>query len=160
MQEDDNQIENHLTQVDTLLDSPLFSADSSDDGPWKPEFSQLITLIHSLLLQADQAGKRVSFLEGVGVNGKIQDVTSLVNWMYDRLPELSADKPGQQSDNRLNRYTDQGWGYFANGSFFTVEFDDELGFFIDDQRIYLNHHIRRALAEVKQTFPTRFRSAL
>ena len=117
-------------------------------------------MIHSLLLSADQAGKRVDFLEGVGVNGKIQDITSLVNWMYDRLPELTADTSGQQSANRLNRYVDQGWGYFANGSFFTVEFDDEQGFFVDDQRIYLNRHIRRALSEVEQALPTRFRSAL
>lgn len=152
MQTDNNQLKNYVTQVQTALDSPVFSPNAPEPDLWKPQFGQLITLVHMLLTLADQAGKRVDFLEGVGVNGKIQDITSLIDWMYDRLPELTADKPGQLVTNRLNRYANQGWGYFANGCLFTVEFNDELAFFIDDQRIYLNRHIRRALSEVEQNF--------
>lgn len=151
MQANNNQLENCLTQVHTALDSPILNPNAPEDD-WKPKFAQLISLVHSLLTLADQAGKRVDFLDGVGVNGKIQDITSLINWMYDRLPELTADKPGQLSTNRLNRYTNQGWGYFANGSFFTAEFNDELAFFIDDQRVYLNRQIRRAVSEVEHAY--------
>lgn len=148
----DNQLTNYITQIHTVLDSPAFDLNTSEDDPWKPEFAQLITLVHSVLTLADEAGKRVDFIEGVGVNGKIQDITSLIHWLYDRLPALTADEPGQLASNRLNRYANRGWGYFANGCFFTVEFDDELAFFIDDQRVYLNHHIRRALSEVEKTY--------
>lgn len=145
-------LERLVKTIYTTLNSPVFNLNTSEDTPWKSEFIQLISQIHSLLTLADQAGHRVDFLEGVGVNGKIQDITSLINWMYDRLPELTDDKPGQQATNRLNRYANHGWGFFANGSFFTVEFDNELGLFIDDQRVYLNRHIRRAVAEVEQTY--------
>lgn len=152
MPTNNSQLRNYLTQVHTALGSPSFNSNTPEDDSWKPEFAHLITLVHQLLTLADQDGKRVDFIEGVGVNGKIQDITSLINWLYDRLPELTADKPGQLASNRFNRYANQGWGYFANGCFFTVEFNDELAFFIDDQRVYLNRHIRRALSEVEKTY--------
>lgn len=147
-----NPLSNYLINAHTALNSPVFDLNISDDVSWRSEFIQLITTVHSVLTLADQAGKRVDFLEGVGVHGKIQDITSLIDWMYARLPELTEDKRGQLATNRLNRYANQGWGYFANGCFFTVEFNNELAFFIDDQRIYLNHHIRRAISEVEHAF--------
>ncbi|MBD2752961.1 hypothetical protein [Spirosoma validum] len=155
-----NSLQRQLTRVHVLLDSPVFNRDSAEDGPWKETFIELITLVHAILLQAQQADKRVEFLKDVGVNGKIQDITSLVEWMYNRLPGLTADNIGQQTDNRLNRYFDQGTGYFANGSFFTGDFDNELAFFIDDQRVYLNRHLRRAIDEVEQSLNDVSRSTL
>ena len=152
MQVEGNPLKSYLTRVHAALNSPIFDLNASENDSWKPEFAQLITLVHQVLTLADQAGRRVDFWQGVGVNGKIQDITSLISWLYDRLPELTADKPGQLATNRLNRYANQGWGYFTNGSFFTVEFDQELAFFIDDQRVYLNQHIRRAIAEVERAF--------
>lgn len=149
MQPTNTEFNKYLTAAHTTLDSPAFRINASEDALWKSEFIQLITSVHGLLMLANQAGKRVDFLEGVGVNGKIQDITSLITWMYVRLPELATDKPGQLTTNRLNRYANQGWGYFANGSFFTVEFNNELAFFIDDQRVYLNRQIRRAVSEVE-----------
>jgi len=144
-----DQIKQRLTRVHVLLESPVFKRNSSEDGPWKVAFAELITLVNDLLTQADQVDKRVDFLEGVGVNGKVQDISSLVEWMHLQLPELTADLPGQLSGNHLNRYFNQGTGYFANGAFFTGEFDNELAFFLDDQRIYLNHHIRRAVEQAE-----------
>ena len=141
----------NLTRTHALLDSPVFYRDSLDSSQWRGEFAELISLVNNVLLQAEQTTGRVDFLDDVGVNGKIQDITSLVAWMHQHLSELINDRPGQQADNHLNRYFDQGWGYFANGSFFTVDYDNELAFFIDDQRIYLNHHIRRAIDQVEQS---------
>ncbi|GAB4025432.1 hypothetical protein [Spirosoma gilvum] len=152
MQPNSNPLKNYLLTIRTALNSPVFNLNTSEDDPWKSEFTQLIKLLHSVLVLADQAGKRVDFLDDVGVNGKIQDITSLINWMNDCLPGLPAEKPGQLAANRLNRYTNEGWGYFANGCFFSVGFDDEQAFFIDDQRVYLNRHIRRAVTELEQSF--------
>ena len=146
-----DQIKHRLARVHTLLDSPTFNRNSLEEGPWKSTFAELITLVDELLLQAQQADKRVDFLEGVGVNGKIQDITSLVDWIHHRLSELTTDMPGQLPGNRLNRYFDQGTGYFANGTFFTGEYEGDLAFFLDDQRIYLNRHIRRAVSEVEKS---------
>ncbi|GAB3954999.1 hypothetical protein GCM10028805_41340 [Spirosoma harenae] len=140
-----------LTRTHELLDSPAFHRDSADTSQWREQFAELITLVNGVLLEAEQTCGRVDFLDDVGVNGKIQDITSLVGWMHQHLPELLNDVPGQLADNHLNRYFGQGWGYFANESFFTVDYDDELAFFIDDQRIYLNHHLRRAIDQVEQS---------
>lgn len=143
------QIQHRLIRVHELMKSHEFQRDSSEEGLWKEAFAEMITGVNELLSQSQQPGSRIDFLEGVGVNGKIQDITSLVEWMRGRLPELAADLPGQLPGNRLNRYFDQGTGYFANGNFFTGDYGNELAFFIDDQRIYLKHHIRRAVQEVE-----------
>ncbi|WP_020598066.1 hypothetical protein [Spirosoma panaciterrae] len=151
MQPNNNPLKNYLLAIDTALNSSALNLNTSEDDPWKPAFIQLIKSVHTGLTLADQAGKRVDFLDDVGVNGKIQDITSLISWMHDCLPELTAEKPGQLATNRVNRYANAGWGYFANGCFFDVQFEEELAFFIDDQRVYLNRHIRRAISELKQT---------
>ena len=143
-----------LTRLHTLLDSPAFAPHSLEEGPWKKDFAELITLTHTLLTRAEERGHRVDFREGVGVAGKVQDITALVEWMQKCLPDLSTELPGDLPVNRLNRYFDAGTGYFSNGSFFTVEQDQELGFFIDDQRIYLNQHLKRVAVELSDFFRT------
>ncbi len=143
------QIQHRLIRVHGLMESSEFHRDSREEGIWKEVFAEMITGVDELLSQSQQRGNRIDFMEGVGVNGKIQDITSLVEWMRGHLPELVAELPGQLAGNRLNRYFDQGTGYFANGSFFTADYGNELAFFIDDQRIYLKHHIGRAVHEVE-----------
>jgi len=137
------------TRLHELLDSPMFRRSSPDQDLWKPAFAELIILVNELLIQTDQDGKRVDFREGVGVNGKVQDITSLVAWLRSRLPNTTADFSDLLADTHLNRYFDQGTGYFANGSFFTGEYADDVAFFMDDQRIYLNKHIRQAVDEAE-----------
>ncbi|CCH01092.1 hypothetical protein FAES_3083 [Fibrella aestuarina BUZ 2] len=145
-----HQLTTYLAQLHTLLDAPVGHRDAVDDGRWRAEFAQLITLSHAVLTRAGQMGKRVDFTKGVGVNGKVLDVTSLIDWVYLRLPELANDRPGDLPQNRLNRYVDAGVGFFANGVLFSAEFDDELTYYVDDQRIYLKHHIGRAIAEAER----------
>jgi hypothetical protein len=140
-----------LTRTHVLLKSPLFDQNSAENGPWRPAFAELISLVHSLLLQAQIKNKRVDFREGVGVHGKIQDITSLVEWLHQHLLESADDKVGQLSSNRLNRYFNKGTGYFANGVFFTSEYDQDLAFFLDDQRIYLHQQIERAVEEAERS---------
>lgn len=144
-----DQIKQRLNRVHQLLESPLFDPSSLDTGPWKVAFAELIMVSDELLNQSQQLGHRIDFYEGVGVSGKIQDITSLVEWMRACLPASIADLAGQLTTQRLNRYFDQGTGYFANGSFFTGEFDNELALFIDDQRIYLKRQLARAIQEAE-----------
>ncbi|WP_338870702.1 hypothetical protein WBJ53_23460 [Spirosoma sp. SC4-14] len=142
-----------LKRIHELLESPLFRENSSDDAPWKSAFAELIMLVNDLLVEENAVGHRVSFYEGVGVNGKIQDITSLVDWLHSYLPgspaDLTARLAYQGYYHRLNRYFGRGTGYFANGLFFTSDYDDDVAFFLDDQRIYLNHHISRAVDEAE-----------
>jgi len=136
-----------LNRIHALLESKAFTRDSPDDGPWKVPFAELIVLLDALLLQSEREGRRIDFYEGVGVNGKIQDITSLVHWLRACLPANLREPEKEIPFSRMNRYFDRGFGHFDNGTFFTVEFDGELAFFIDDQRIYLNRHLRRATAD-------------
>lgn len=149
-----DQLTERLNRVRTLLDSPEFFQKSDETSLWRPVFAEMITAVNELLSQAQQQNHRIDFLKGVGVHGKVQDITSLVSWINQRLPEVTTDLPGQLVDNRLNRYFGQGSGYFANGSFFSCDYDDEVAFFLDDQRIYLNQQIRRAVDEVQQKLQT------
>jgi hypothetical protein len=142
-------IKQRLKRLHVLLESPVFNQASPEDGSWKSAFAELIILLDDLLAQAQQAGQRVDFWEGVGVHGKIQDVTSLVAWLRAFLPVSVTDLAAQFDNNRLNRYFGQGTGYFENGAFFTCEQAGDLAFFLDDQRIYLNRQIRRAITEAE-----------
>ncbi len=139
-----------LLAIDTLFRSPAFAIDAVDDQAWRTAFTELISRVDKLLTQVDERGQRVDFTKGIGVQGKIQDITSLVHWMNQHLPDLAADRPGQWPQNRLNRYTNEGWGRFANGCSFANEFDGDIAFFIDDQRIYLHNQLHRAVDQAKQ----------
>ncbi|GAB2559752.1 hypothetical protein [Spirosoma areae] len=149
-----NPLKPRLARVHELMESPLFKQDSREDVLWKSTFAELIIAVDELLAQAQQKGKRVDFYEGVGVHGKIQDITSLVDWLCDSLPGTSAGLPTPAAPARLNRYFGQGTGYFANGAFFTGEYEGDVAFFLDDQRIYLNRQIRRAVGEAELTLQT------
>jgi hypothetical protein len=138
-----------LKRIHLLLDSPVFKNGSPDDGSWKVVFAELIILVNDMLTQADQSGHRIDFWEGVGVKGKIQDITSLVLWLRTCLPDTLIDFTTRFDQGRLNRYFGLGTGYFSNGAFFTCEKDNDLAFFLDDQRIYLNRQIGRAVAETE-----------
>lgn len=154
MSDKTNPLEHRLTRVYELMESPLFNQDSREDGLWKSTFAELIIAVDELLVQAQQKGKRVDFYEGVGVHGKIQDITSLVDWLHGSLPGTSAGLSTPATLARLNRYFGQGTGYFANGAFFTGEYEGDVAFFLDDQRIYLNRQIRRAVGEAELTLQT------
>jgi hypothetical protein len=140
----------NLLAIDTLFRSPAFATDAVDDQNWRTAFVELISRVDKLLTQVDEQGQRVDFTKGIGVHGKIQDITSLVHWMNQHLPDVAADRPGQWPQNRLNRYTNEGWGRFANGCSFANEFDGDTAFFIDDQRIYLRNQLHRAVDQAKQ----------
>lgn len=150
-----NQLKAQVSLAHTLLESPVFNQNSLKGAPWQPVFAALITVVDDLLTQTQQAGKRIDFYEGVGVNGKLQDITSLVSWLRNCLPGPSPEVAAQLAHVRLNRYFDQGTGYFENGSFFTGEYAHELAFFLDDQRIYLKHHLGRAVDEAEQYWLSR-----
>ncbi|MVM36017.1 hypothetical protein GO755_38750 [Spirosoma sp. HMF4905] len=144
-----DQTKQRLNRVHQLLKSPVFDLKSVDDNSWKVAFAELIMVSDELLNQSSELGHRIDFYEGVGVTGKIQDITSLVEWMRACLPKSVADLSDQLTTQRLNRYFNQGTGYFANGYFFTGEFDGELALYIDDQRIYLKRQLGRAIEEAE-----------
>lgn len=141
-----------LARLQKSIDKPSFKAGSIEERFWKKDFAEMIILTDDLLIKANHAGHRIDFIKGVGVAGKVQDITSLVAWMRKQLPELASELIGVSATNRLNRYYNAGTGYFENGAFFTVEYDDELGFFVDNQRIYLNQQIRRVFRELEILF--------
>ena len=154
-----SQLKQRLTRVHELMESPVFNRDSAEDD-WKASFAEMIALVDDLLIQSQRMGKRIDFYEGVGVTGKVQDITSLVTWMRACLPDSTAHFSNKQTDHRLNRYFDEGTGYFANGSFFTGDHDDELAFYIDDQRIYLKRHLMRAVYEAESNLRNAPKSSL
>ena len=128
-----------------LLGSDVFDRNRPDDGTCERAFVEVIRLLDALLHQSEASGLRIDFTKEVGVHGKVQDITSLVDALQASLPPA----PGAFAVNRFNCYHDAGNGYFANGVFFTADYNDEVAFFVDDQRIYLNRHIKRAMQEAE-----------
>lgn len=137
------------SRLHQLLDSSTFTRYSPDNSTCEPAFVEVIQLLDDLLQQAEQSGRRIDFIKEVGVSGRIQDITSLVSNLRSKII-TEVGMPAHFSPNEFNCYYDAGTGYFANGFFFSADYNNEVAFFVDDQRIYLNRHIRRALQEVEQ----------
>ncbi|GAB3500761.1 hypothetical protein GCM10027341_26560 [Spirosoma knui] len=142
------QRKSRLNRLHQLLESDVFDENRVDDGACERAFVEIIPLLDDVLMQSEAAGQRIDFTKEVGVNGKIQDITSLVHGLNEQLTaEKNALNTG--SISQFNCYHNAGTGYFANGVFFTVDHDGEVAFFVDKQRIYLNRHIKRALQEAE-----------
>lgn len=146
----DKQQQPGQNRLHRLLGSDVFDRNRPDDGTCERAFVEVVRLLDKLLQQAEASGQRIDFTKEVGVQGKIQDVTSLINNLRASLPPA----PDTFAANRFNCYYDAGTGYFANGVFFTADYNDEVAFFIDNQRIYLNRHIKRATQEAESQLAT------
>lgn len=150
----DAQRQPRLNRLHQLIESDVFSRSRPDDGACELAFVDVIRLLNSLLQQSEEAGHRVDFIKEVGVHGKLQDITSLIS-SIDHSLIRETDIPPHFAANQFNCYYDAGSGYFANGVFFSADYDDEVAFFVGDQRVYLNRHIKRALQEAEQYLTTR-----
>ncbi|GAB3572561.1 hypothetical protein GCM10027578_32300 [Spirosoma luteolum] len=135
-------------RLHTLLNAPAFRAEGNPSD-WPALFAELILLTSDLLDEADRAGQRIDFYKGVGVRGKLQDITSLVSWFRTQLNPGGALALSPALLTRLNRYQNEGNGYFANGSFFASEFPGDVAFFLDDQRVYLDNQLRLAVEQAE-----------
>lgn len=145
----DAQRQPRLNRLHQLLESDVFERSRPNDGTCELAFVEVVQLMDNLLQQSEQLGHRIDFINEVGVHGKIQDVTALVGDMRRKLV-AEANAPMHFAINQFNCYHDAGTGYFTNGFFFSADHNNEVAFFVDDQRIYLNRHIKRALQEIEQ----------
>ncbi|MFD2572387.1 hypothetical protein ACFSUS_17235 [Spirosoma soli] len=146
----DTQRQPRLNRLHQILESDVFSPNRSSHATpsYEQAFAEVIQLLDDVLRQSDESGHRIDFINEVGVRGKIMDVTSLVGSMR-RAIRLQTGAVASFEANQFNCYFNAGTGYFANGSFFDADHDDEVTFFVNDERIYLNRHIKRALQEAE-----------
>ncbi len=142
----DAQRQSQDNRLHQLVDSDVFTQNRSDDKACEQAFVEVIQLLNAVLTQSEQSGRRIDFTKEVGVQGKVQDVTSLVSSLARSLI-LKSGQPNQFADGQFNCYQGAGTGYFANGAFFTADHADDVAFYVGDQRIYLNRHIKRAMQE-------------
>ena len=137
-----------INRLHQLLGSDVFDRNRPNDGTCERAFTEVIRLLDGLLRQAEAAGQRIDFTKEVGVHGKIQDITSLISSMHSTLQSETATGAGPAA-NQFNCYYDAGNGYFANGVFFVSEYDNEVAFFVGEERVYLNRHLKRAMQEAE-----------
>lgn len=156
------QLNSHLNHLEQCLQNDCFKRDALFTDLTQSLFSRLIIDVDDLLQQAQRAGKRIDFLDEVGTNGRIEDITSLIHSI--RQAVSTVDKPTQTSTPNqevdgpvINHFYGAGVGYFANGLFFTCSHEDELAFFVDRNRIYFHRHLVRAFGEAKTYLQTAIR---
>ncbi|WP_128543359.1 hypothetical protein [Larkinella soli] len=142
------EIKLRLGRIRTILDSGVLDAPNSPEDGLETAFVEVIDHLDDLLRQSDRMGYRVNFFEEVGVEGRIQDITALVAEVRQKISEFSGKQTTPFSDPRFHRYQDRGAGYFTNGAFFACDYEGETAFFVDNLRIYLERHIKRAVGEV------------
>ena len=105
-------------------------------------------------MQAQLAGRRIDFLDEVGTNGRIEDITSLITGMCRHLDDMdqgiNEPAPDRQTiPSVIRHFFGAGVGYFPDGLFFSCPYEDDLTFFIGRNRIFFTRHMVRAFAEAK-----------
>ena len=151
------QLTTNLLQLEQLLHHDCFQRAASFSSLTRTLFIELLGLEDQLLQQAQRAGKRIDFIEEVGTNGRIEDISSLVHHMsqsvYDFEPEAASNTPNRQIITPyLNHFYGAGVGYFTNGLFFTCPYEDELTFFVGRNRVFFYRHLVRAFNEARSYF--------
>lgn len=150
------QLNVNLNQLEHYLDHPCFRRDAIFTELTQSMFVKLVLLESALLEQAQQAGKRIDFLDEVGTNGRIEDITSLLGSISQSLYTFDSASISKDSHATItiirpefNHFYGAGMGYFANGLFFSCAHEDELAFFVGRNRIYFYRHLRRAFDQAK-----------
>src|SRR5919199_2468769 len=115
----DEQHKSRLNRLHQLLESDVFEENRADDGTCERAFMEIMPLLDDVLQQSEQAGHRIDFTKEVGVNGKIQDITSLVHTLSQQLT-ANKNTVSPSAVSQFNCYYNAGTGYFANGVFFTA----------------------------------------
>ncbi|GAB3886460.1 hypothetical protein [Spirosoma agri] len=147
------QLDQNLMAIDQHVHEPAFNRDVAYTTKTQSLFIELVNLESDLLEQAEQAGKRVDFFDEVGTNGKIQDITSLIYAMRQSVNTINANQNTPETNTAvvpvINHFYGAGNGYFPNGLFFRCDHDDDLAFFVGQDRIYFHRHLVRAFTEAK-----------
>lgn len=150
------QLDTNLSVLDQYLTHPCFKRGAIFTDLTQSLFVKLVLLEDKLLEQAEKAGHRIDFLDEVGTNGRIEDVTSLLHNCQPLLYNFDAAS-GRKANPEgltilaidLNHFYGSGVGHFANGLFFRCDHDDELAFFVGRNRILFYRHLVRAFNEAK-----------
>ncbi len=147
------QLDANLIRIELLLNEPCFKREAVFTSLTQSNFIRLIFLEEALLMQAQQAGNRIGFLDEVGTNGRIEDITSLITGMCRHLdeanPKINKASSDQQTIPSIRHFFGAGTGYFPDGLFFSCPYEDELTFFIGRNRIFFSRHLVRAFVEAK-----------
>ena len=147
------ELNKNLDQIEQLLNQTCFKRDAIYTSLTQSSFIKLINLEAKLLRQAQQAGKRIDFLDEVGTNGRIEDITSLITMMSQFAFDFDKQTDNIRQEKILtpdiNHFYGAGVGYFSNGLFFSCNHDDELAFFVGRNRIFFYRHLVRAFDEAK-----------
>ncbi|OIN57402.1 hypothetical protein [Arsenicibacter rosenii] len=150
------QLDKEIARIELLLNDPCFRRDATFDDATQSNFINLIFLEDALLRQAERAGKRIDFMDEVGTNGRIEDITSLITIMSRHIYEFNKKDGGggTLSDGKIisphiNHFYGAGVGYFPNGLFFSCIHEDDLAFFVGSSRIFFSRHLVRAFEEAK-----------
>ncbi|MBD2699988.1 hypothetical protein IC229_05035 [Spirosoma sp. BT702] len=150
-----SQLSSNLNKIEQYLHNACFKRQASFSTLTQSLFIELIRLENELLHQSELTGKRIEFLDEVGTNGRIEDITSLIHNMsqsvhdFDKNAEMASSKEEKIITPHINHFYGAGVGYFANGLFFTCDHEDELAFFVDRNRIFFYRHMVRAYEEAK-----------
>ena len=147
------QLTEHLKQTTHLLQSKVFRPSALFTRQSQTRWIELIRAISDLTRQAALAGKRIDFTEEVNTHDKRQDITTLLDSMRQSAYIIKSSIPVQANLTiiapALNYFYGVGTGYFANGLFFSCQYENELTFFIGRQRIYFYRHLMRAFIEAR-----------
>jgi hypothetical protein len=147
------QLKQHLNVIDHHLHEAAFNRNAPYTNLTQSLFIELLSLEGDLLQQSEQAGKRIDFLDEVGSNGKVQDITSLIYSMRQSVYNFNANRHTHENITvivpDMNHFYGAGNGYFPNGLFFVCDHEDELAFFVGQDRIYFYRHLVRAFNEAR-----------
>ena len=150
---DKGDIQSDIRRAEDLLQSGIFDPSNAQSALFRAAFVDLLIALRDLMYKTEKYSRRITFTDDVSLTDRVKDVTGLIKFVRDALchPEI---------ENHYFDGTDVKATFnviFGAGSILrTPAFEqssphtDDICFFFGSQRVFLNRHIRRALAEAKQ----------
>ena len=147
------QLTEHLTHTANLFQSKVFKLNTPFTQQSLVRWIELIRAVSDLVRQTLLTGKRIGFTDEVNSLDEQQDITSLLNSMRLSAYIVRPTTPAQHKltiiTPAFNYLYGTGRGHFANGVFFSCRYENELTFFIGQDRIYFYRHLTRAFMEAR-----------
>lgn len=150
---DKKEIESDISRIDEILGSCIFNPENSRNVLLKSAFIEVMICLRDLMYKTQKYSSRVSFSDDVLIEGRVKDVTDLIEYIRNTICHIDSDNHFIEKDNfKFSFCVSYGKvNIMSIGELkLSSDYEDDLCFFFGKQKIYLKRHIVRAFEEGKE----------
>lgn len=145
-----------MAQAIAKCESALASNSILDNNAWIREatFIFLSIYLNEILQKLKSINRRISFQDDISIRGRdnLKDITDLINAIRNSACHIKSNLhavAGENNTGRFNIMRGKGTMMQIGEVSYGNDYEDDVAIWSGELRIYLNRHIKRAVAEAK-----------